>query len=245
MPPDTPAILTVIEQVTTDKSLWDLFDSSKISQMLSGRETDIEQEGKVETQATKVHPDVKVLQEDIMYQEPQVTPETQKEAGRIGKEEEPEEEAAAPESNLNIHKEEEREGNTEKPAEESHGLHRWFGFFSPRKPEKESVIEQEGEQDEIGRKLSGLGGEGDEIIAGDSWQRGAGDGVMDGSNVHSPTERGLLRDDHPTEIDQKTFFNVERRHKGHQGEETMVVATSQVISDFKSIDEIFLFESSY
>merc|ERR1719234_1338259 len=156
-----------------------------------------------------------------MYQEPQVTPETQKEAGRIGKEEVPEEEAAAPESNLNIHKEEESEGNTEKPAEESHGLHRWFGFFSPRKPERESVIEQEGEQDE------GLGGEGDEIIAGDSWQRGAGDGVIDGSNVHSPTERGLLRDDQPTEIDQKTFFNVERRHKGHQGEEKMVVATSQ------------------
>merc|ERR1711971_1140211 len=71
------------------------------------------------------------------------------------------------------------------------------------------------------------GGLGHEIIAGDSWQRGAGDGVMDGSNVHSPTERGLLRDDHPTEIDKKTFFNVERRHKGHQGEEKMVVATSQ------------------
>merc|ERR1719180_212820 len=162
--------------------------------MLSGRETEMQEEGKA-------------------------TPETQ-EAAEI------EEEAAAPESNLNILKEEEREGNTEKPAEESHGLHRWFGFFSPRKPERESVIEQEGEQNE-GRKLSDLGGEGDEIIAGDSWQRGAGDGVMDGSNVHSPTERALLRDDHPTEIDQKTFFNVERRHKGHQGEETMVVATSQ------------------
>merc|ERR1719180_185322 len=152
--------------------------------------------------------------ETEMQEEGKATPETQ-EAAEI------EEEAAAPEIKLNIHKEEEREGNTEKPAEESHGLHRWFGFFSPRKPEKESVIEQEGEQDE------GLGGEGDEIIAGDSWQRGAGDGVMDGSNVHSPTERGLPRDDHPTEMAEKTFFNVGRRHKGHQVEETMAVATSQ------------------
>merc|ERR1719180_132185 len=107
--------------------------------------------------------------ETEMQEEGKATPETQ-EAAEI------EEEAAAPESKLNIHKEEEREGNTEKPAEESHGLHRWFGFFSPRKPERESVIKQEGEQDE-GRKLSGLGGEGDEI-AGDSWQRGAGYGVM-------------------------------------------------------------------
>merc|ERR1711971_1200514 len=197
LPSNTPAISTVIGQVTTDKSLWDLFDSSKISQMLSGRETDMQEEGKIETQDTKVHPDVKVLHEDIMFEgtieEPEATLETHKDA-------EIEEEAAAPESKLNIHKQEEREGNTEKPAEESHGLQRWFGFFSPRKPERESVIEQQGEQDE-GRKLSVLGGEGDEIIAGDSWQRGAGDEVMDGSNVHSPTERGLLRDDQPTEMD--------------------------------------------
>merc|ERR1719370_939355 len=93
-----------------------------------------------------------------------------------------------------------------------------FGFFSPRKLERES-----GEQEEE-RKLSGLGGKGEIMIAGDSWQRGAGDGVMDGFNVHSPTERGLLRDDHPTEMDEKTFFNVTRRYKG---EEKMAVATSQ------------------
>merc|ERR1719234_2793366 len=87
LPSNSPAISTVIEQVTTDKSLWDLFDSSKISQMLSGRETEMQEEGKVETQDTKVHPDVKVSHEEII-QEPQVTPETQKEAGRIDEGEE-------------------------------------------------------------------------------------------------------------------------------------------------------------
>merc|ERR1711971_398030 len=99
LPSNTPAISTVIGQVTTDKSLWDLFDSSKISQMLSGRETDMQEEGKIETQDTKVHPDVKVLHEDIMFEgtieEPEATLETHKDA-------EIEEEAAAPESKLNI-----------------------------------------------------------------------------------------------------------------------------------------------
>ena len=204
--------------------------------MLSGRETEVQLEGEEETQDTKVHPEVP--HEEILFkriiQDRQATPETKKEA-EIDEGEILEEEAAIPESKLNIHNEE-REGNTEVPAEESHGLHRWFGFFSPRKPGRES-----GDQDEE-RKLSGLGGEGEIIISGDSWQRGAGDGVMDGFNVHSPTERGLLRDDHPTEMDEKTFFNVTPRYKG---EEKMAVATSQVKSDFKSIDEIFLFESPY
>merc|ERR1719234_3082305 len=97
LPSNSPAISTVIEQVTTDKSLWDLFDSSKISQMLSGRETEMQEEGKVETQDKKVHPDVKVSHEDIIYegtlQEPQFTPETQTEV-ELDKGEEPEEEAA-------------------------------------------------------------------------------------------------------------------------------------------------------
>merc|ERR1719376_1064355 len=68
LPSNSPDISTVIEQVTTDKSLWDLFDSSKISQMLSGRETELQQEGKVQTEGTKVHPDVKVSHEDIVYE---------------------------------------------------------------------------------------------------------------------------------------------------------------------------------
>ena len=52
---------------------------------------------------------------------------------------------------------------------------------------------------------------------------------MDGANVHSPTETEMLRDDEPTEIDEKTFFNV--RYEGKDTEE-VTVATSQVIFDF-------------
>lgn len=141
------------------------------------------------------------------------------------------EKKAAGESKLRNHKEE-REGNTGeelKPSEESHGLHRWFGFFSPRKPGGESG--EVGGKDEDRKVMLPSS---DEIIAGDSWQHGGGDGVMDGSNVHSPTEKGPLRDEEPTEMAEKTFFNVRGRYKGESAEK-MAVATSQVIFDL-SID---------
>merc|ERR1712032_280459 len=82
LPSYTPTISTVIEQVTTEDSLWNMFDSSKISQMLSGRETEVQLEGEEETQDTKVHPEVP--HEEILFkgiiQDRQATPETKKEA---------------------------------------------------------------------------------------------------------------------------------------------------------------------
>ena len=180
--------------------------------MLRNRERKIEQEEKVQTQDKIVHSD-EPIEEMISTGILKKPPESQTE-GEIEEGEELKKKAAR-ESKLKNHK----EGNTE----ESHGLHRWFGFFSPRKPGRES-----GEEGEKDKESS------DEIIAGDSWQHGGGDGVMDGSNVHSPTEKGALRDEEPTEMAEKTFFNVRGRHKGESAEK-MAVATSQVIFDL-SID---------
>ena len=189
-----------------------------------------------------MHPEVeipneKLISTGILQEQPETEGETE-EGEELG-------EDAATEIKMDLHNER-IEGNTEeklKPSEESYGLHRWFGFFSPRKPARESGNEGEKE-----RKVASSGG--GEIIVGDSWKHGAGDGVMDGSNVHSPTERGPLRDDEPTEMDEKTFFNVRGRYKG-QGVEKMAVATSQVIFDLLEVrarrasrllvDEIFLF----
>ena len=73
-----------------------------------------------------------------------------------------------------------------------------------------------------------------EIIAVDSWQHGGGDGLMDGANVQPATEKGPPRDDQPTEMDEKTFFNVRGRFKDESAEK-MAVATSQV-TFYLSID---------
>ena len=184
--------------------------------MLSGGETETQQEKK----EVKVHPDVEVSQEEVLYtrllQEPTTTSETQE--VEIDEGEELEEGEVATESNLNSHKEERGGISTVKEElrpleEESHGLQSWFGFFSPGR--------EAGDE----RKVS----DDDEIPVGDSWQHRGGNGVMDGANVHSPTETEMLRDDEPTEIDEKTFFNV--RYEGKDTEE-VTVATSQVIFDF-------------
>ena len=180
--------------------------------MLSGGETETQQK------EVKVHPDVEVSQEEVLYtrllQEPTTTSETQE--VEIDEGEELEEGEVATESNLNSHKEERGGISTVKeeltPLEEgSHGLQSWFGFFSPGR--------EAGDE----RKVS----DDDEIPVGDSWQHRGGNGVMDGANVHSPTE--MLRDDEPTEIDEKTCLNV--RYEGKDTEE-VTVATSQVIFDF-------------
>lgn len=168
--------------------------------MLQNREREIEEEEKVETEERKVHADepIEEMISSGILQEP---PESQTE-GEIEEEKELDKERVI-ERKLIRHKEV-REGNT---GEESHGLHRWFGFFSPRKGG------EEGEKDKE-RKVTMPSS--DEIIAGDSWQHGGGGGVMDGSNVHSPTEKGPLRDEQPTEMDEKNIFQRQREIWGRR-----------------------------
>ena len=90
----------------------------------------------------------------------------------------------------------ERNGENARPSEESHGLHRWFGFFSPIRKEETKVKE----------RIVSSSATGDDLRADDGSEQGSGGWMMDGGNVQSPTERE--RDGESTVADEKTFFNV-------------------------------------
>ena len=172
------------EKESKDDQIWDLFDP--ISEILSGKER--ETRNKVQTQTNteillKPEPPIEQLEELTR------TTEAPNEIAQGVKEEEVKMEREIEEGG-------ERNGENSRPSEESHGLHRWFGFFSPTR--KEETKDKE--------RIVSSSATGDDLRADDGSEQGSGGRMMDGGNVQSPTERA--RNGEPTVADEKTFFNV-------------------------------------
>ena len=158
------------EKESKDDQIWDLFDP--ISEILSGKER--ETKNKVQTHADK---------EILLKPEPPI--EQLEELTRT---------TEAPNEIAQGVKE--VEVKMERESEESHGLHRWFGFFSPTR--KQETKDKE--------RIVSSSATGDDLRADDGSEQGLGGWMMDGGNVQSPTERA--RNGEPTVADGKTFFNV-------------------------------------